>query len=89
MSNKYQRNINRQDGFSLWELSLVILIMIGLFVSATNSGQKEVSFDSWLTMLALSSFELANIFMTFILILGFLLIFMKNKGERFLLKFAP
>jgi hypothetical protein len=40
MSNKYQKKMNRQlhrqDGFSLWELSLVILIMIGLFVALVN-----------------------------------------------------
>lgn len=71
-------------------LFLVSIILMGLlFTIATDKGQTQVSFDSWITMFAFTAYDLFNIFMTFILIFGFLLIYIKVKGERFLLKFAP
>ena len=60
-----------------------------LFSRSNQAGQTQPNFDTWTTMFALTAYDLSNICMTFILIIGFLLIFMKLKGERFLLKFAP
>jgi len=75
-----------------WSIALFLIsggLMIGLFIIASDGGNAQVSFDNWLSMFAMTAYDLSNIFMTFILILAFLLIFMKVKGERFLIKFAP
>lgn len=74
----------------IWSIVLFLVsggIMVGLFIIASNSGKTQVSFDNWLTMFAMTAYDLSNIFMTFILILSFMLLFIK--GKRFLLKFAP
>lgn len=76
----------------LWSLALFLVstaLMGFLFATGSNGGQVQVSFDNWLTMFALTAYDLSNIFMTFMLVFGFLLIYIKIKGERFLLKFAP
>ncbi|MFD0860864.1 DUF418 domain-containing protein [Sungkyunkwania multivorans] len=76
----------------IWSIVLFVMASIGmiaLFAVATNKGQVPPTFDNWTVMAALSFYDLSNIFMTFILIIAFLLIYMKLKGERFLLKFSP
>ncbi len=75
-----------------WSLALFLVsaVLMGfLFTMATDQGQAQMNFDSWLTMFAFTAYDLFNIFMTFMLVFGFLLIYMKVKGERFLVKFAP
>ncbi len=76
----------------IWSIVLFLVsggIMAGLFIIASDSGTTPISFDNWLTIVAMTAYDLSNTFMTFILIFAFILIFMKVKGERFLLKFAP
>ena len=71
-------------------LFLLTTVLMGFLFSMSNeTGQTLPNFENWTAMFALTAYDLSNIFMTFILIIGFLLIFMKFKGERFLLKFAP
>ena len=66
------------------------LAMALLFMSMSpDGGQTQPNFNSWHAMFALTAYDLSNIFMTFMLIAGFLLIYLKVKGERFLMKFAP
>ncbi|MDJ0647011.1 MAG: DUF418 domain-containing protein [Flavobacteriaceae bacterium] len=75
-----------------WSLALFLVsaVLMGfLFTMATDQGQAQMNFDSWLTMFAFTAYDLFNIFMTFMLVFGFLLVYMKVKGERFLVKFAP
>ena len=75
----------------LWSLALFLISMVGmglLFSAASQNGQ-NTDMNSWLSMFALTAYDLSNIFMTLILICGFLLIYLKIKGERFLVKFAP
>ena len=73
-----------------WSIGLFIVfsVLMGFLFSKGNQGGGP-NLDSWTTMFALTAYDLANLFMTFILILGFLLIYIKIKGERFLQKFAP
>ena len=76
----------------IWSIVLFLVsgaLMAGLFIIASDGGKVQVGFDNWLTMFAMTAYDLSNIFMTFILILAFLLLFMKVKGQRFLMKFAP
>lgn len=71
-------------------LFLLTIVATGLLFSiSSQQGQTQPNFDSWIAMFAFTAYDLSNIFMTFILIIGFLLIFKKVKGECFLLKFAP
>ncbi|AOW21858.1 DUF418 domain-containing protein [Urechidicola croceus] len=76
----------------IWSIVLFLISMgvtAGLFINMSNNGQTAVKFDNWISLLALTSYDLANIFMTFIIILSFLLIFLRTKGEKFLSKFSP
>ena len=68
---------------------VAIMLMAFLFAVVSNYGADEVRFDSWMAMFALTAYDLSNVVMTFILILVFLLLFMKWKGARLLIKFAP
>jgi len=74
-----------------WSIALFLVSMVltgFLFSMANQGGEGGPDFASWTTMFALTAYDLSNIFMTFILILAFLLIYMKLKGERFLSKFT-
>ena len=70
-------------------LFLVAMVATGLLFSMNSQEGQMPDFGSWTTMFAFTAYDLSNIFMTFILIIGFLLIFKKIKGERLLSKFAP
>jgi len=74
-----------------WFIGLFILSVALTILLFSFSGQEgdSISFDSWIVMFALTAFDLSNLFMTFVLIAGFLLIYMKPKGESFLNTFAP
>ncbi len=71
-------------------LFLLTTVIMGFLFSISNQGgQTRPNFETWTSMLALTAYDLSNIFMTFILIIGFLLIYKKINGERFLSKFVP
>lgn len=75
----------------LWSLVffLVSMVAMGLLFSSGGQNGQGPDFNSWITMAAFTAYDLANIFMTLMLICGFLLIFLKVKGAHFLMKFAP
>jgi len=70
-------------------LLLVAFVLMGFlfYLGNKEGGQGAPDFESWTTMFALSAYDLSNLFMTFIIVIGFLLFYMKPKGERFLSKF--
>ena len=74
-----------------WSIGLFVVatVLTGFLFSMVSQGEQGPDFGSWTTMFAFTAYDLANLFMTFIIIIAFLLIYMKLKGERFLNKFAP
>ncbi len=76
----------------IWSIVLFLVsggLMAALFMIASDFGKAQVAFDNWLTIFAMTAYDLSNIFMTFILIGAFTLLFIKIKGERVFMKFAP
>jgi len=76
----------------IWSIVLFLIsggLTAGLFTIASDFGKAPVAFDNWLTIFGMTTFDLSNIFMTFILICAFTLLFIKTKGEHILMKFAP
>lgn len=75
-----------------WNIALLVVsfMLTGLVFFLAGSGEEGgPDMNSVVSMIGLTMYDLSNLFMTFIIIIGFLLIFMKVKGERFLNKFAP
>lgn len=70
-------------------LFLISMVGMGLLFSAASQNGQNTDMNSWISMFALSAYDLSNIFMTSMLICGFLMIYLKIKGERFLVRFAP
>ncbi|MBT8303541.1 MAG: DUF418 domain-containing protein [Bacteroidia bacterium] len=70
-------------------LLLIAFVLMGylFYLGNKEGGQGTPDFESWTTMFALSAYDLSNLFMTFIIVIGFLLFYMKPRGERFLNKF--
>lgn len=66
-----------------------LIIMIIAFAFATEFGQKEPDFNSWIVMIGLSFYDISNLFFTLLIIILFLYAFMRVKGRRFLMHFAP
>ena len=67
---------------------VTFVLMSFMFIQASGGGQ-AMTFDNWLYMIALTCMDLWNIVTTLLLIFAFLLIYLKVKGEKLLLKFAP
>lgn len=89
---KFREHRTRVLNAFFWSLALFLVSMVVmalLFMSLNPGGQGQPDFNSWHAMFALTAYDLSNIFMTLMLIFAFLLIYLKIKGERFLVKFAP
>ncbi|MGV6831043.1 MAG: DUF418 domain-containing protein [bacterium] len=78
--------------FLYWSIGLLLVsfILAGLSFFLAGPGEEGGgNMDSFISMIGLTFYDLSNLFMTFIIVISFLLIYMNFKGERFLSKFAP
>jgi uncharacterized protein len=67
-------------------LFVVSLVLTGLIFMQLG---ENVAFDNWMAMAGLTTYDLNNIAMTFILIILFVMLYKKVKGQKWLAKFAP
>ncbi|MGB5434671.1 MAG: DUF418 domain-containing protein [Maribacter sp.] len=69
----------------------IVLFVVSLVLTALIFMQlgQDVTFDTWPAMAGLTAFDLNNIAMTFILIILFVMVYNKVKGQQWLLAFAP
>lgn len=65
------------------------LVSLGLVVLVFSQLGSEIEFNTWLSMVGLTLYDLNNVFMTFILICLFVIVYRKTRGEKILNVFAP
>jgi uncharacterized protein len=89
---RYQTLKKQMKKGLLWSIICTIaglIIMAIAFALATDFGQKEPDFNSWLVMIGLSFYDISNLFFTLLIMILFLYAFMRAKGHLFLMRFAP
>ncbi len=74
-----------------WLKRAVVFFLVALLVTGGLFGlsPQPVDFESWLHILAINAYDWSNIALTVIILCGFILIYMKNWGEKRLSFFAP
>ncbi|NNK69639.1 MAG: DUF418 domain-containing protein [Flavobacteriaceae bacterium] len=83
--DKEKDNLNKIMKWSLGGLGIFLILTPVLFML---HGQNQ-SMDSWVAMLALTSYDQFNLSFTFVIAIGFLLLFNKDSWQRRLIVFAP
>lgn len=68
---------------------LMVPALIVIFQALGGADGPDMNTDRWLAMLGLSCFDLLNLGLTALILLGFLLIYRREAGERVLRKLAP
>ncbi len=74
-----------------WLKRAVIFFLIALLITAGLFGlsPQPVDFKNWLHVLGINAYDWSNIALTAIILCGFVLIYIKNRGQKILSFFAP
>lgn len=68
---------------------LLLVVSFGITAAAFSQVGPEGGLDSWYAMVGLSALDLANVALTFIWIVAFVVLYKKVKPEKWLSKLAP
>ncbi len=85
---KVKEHVSKVKKWLIWAIIFFVVALIltgGLFAMSPQ----PVDFKSWIHVLAINSYDWSNIALTAIILCSFILIYMKNRGEKFLSFFAP
>ncbi|MBM1107072.1 DUF418 domain-containing protein [Aurantibacter crassamenti] len=90
--SEFFKNFNERKKLTkkvlIWA-SVILLISFGLVAFIFSMLGENVQFNTWLSMLGLTAFEISNMAMTFIWIALFVMLYRKIKGEKILENLAP
>lgn len=84
---EYKKQLKR---VLVWSpVGLLVLVGLMVLIFAGQDQNDNAGLNSWIAMVGLSLFDLFNLLMTAIIIAGFMLIYLRARGERWLNYLSP